>query len=144
MPDGPVVVDAMSFVCDEPRCDVGRADPGVVDEESHGAMEAASAVCPAADLIEVDRMVFGLDHQHASVSAARIACLVYRTSAYELGRFAAGQSVRVGPTSKRSELKTLLTGQRTVRGEGDKWQTSDALRPIEHGPRLHPADDDVL
>jgi len=58
----------------------------------------------------------GLDHQHAFVSAPRLHFGAHRGSLYELGTLAPGQSVRLGPTVRRSELKTFLT--RTVFSEG--------------------------
>jgi hypothetical protein len=83
--------------------------------------EGPVAVCPEADLIESDQMLSGSIVNTLSFPL-RNCMLVYHKSVYELGDIEAGRSVRVTPTSKRSELKTLLTGQRTVRGEGDKWQ----------------------
>jgi hypothetical protein len=48
--------------------------------------------------------------------------LAYRGSVYALGDIEPGNAARIGPTSKRSELKTLLTGQKAVRIEAEKWQ----------------------
>ncbi|MEN6365871.1 MAG: hypothetical protein ABFC88_03540 [Thermoguttaceae bacterium] len=51
-------------------------------------------------------------------------CLVaYDRSVYELGTIGPGESVRLGATTKRSELKTLLTGRKVVFVEGgDKFR----------------------
>ncbi len=49
--------------------------------------------------------------------------LAYGRSVYELGTLAPGESARVGSMSKRSELKTLLTGRKIVAiDKGDKYQ----------------------
>ncbi len=49
--------------------------------------------------------------------------LAYGRSVYELGTLGPGESARVGSMSKRSELKTLLTGRKIVVIEkGDKYQ----------------------
>ena len=51
--------------------------------------------------------------------------LAYGTSVYELGTIAPGESAAVGPVTKRSELKTLLTGRklapRSESGQGEKY-----------------------
>jgi hypothetical protein len=83
--------------------------------------EGPSAVCPAADLSEADPVIVG-SITNTLPFPLQNCILAYRSSAYEIGTIAAGQSVRLGPTTKRSELKTLLTGQRHVRVDGDKWQ----------------------
>ena len=46
--------------------------------------------------------------------------LAYGGSVYELGTLAPGESMRLGPTVKRRELKTLLT--KTIFSEGTKMQ----------------------
>ena len=49
--------------------------------------------------------------------------LAYGRSVYELGTIAPGESARLGPMTKRSELKTLLTGRKVVFAEtGDKYR----------------------
>lgn len=49
--------------------------------------------------------------------------LAYGRSVYELGALRPGQAARLGPMSKRSELKTLLTGRKIVfTTTGDKFQ----------------------
>ena len=45
--------------------------------------------------------------------------LAYGTSVYELGTIAPGESAAVGPATKRSELKTLLTGWKLASAEGE-------------------------
>jgi len=48
--------------------------------------------------------------------------LAYRRWAYDLGSLEPGQSVRLGPMSKRSELKTLLIGRKIEFNEaGDRY-----------------------
>jgi hypothetical protein len=46
--------------------------------------------------------------------------LAYGSSVYELGTIAPGESARLGAMSKRSELKTLLTGRKLVADESTK------------------------
>ncbi len=41
---------------------------------------------------------------------------------YELGTLQPGESARLGPMAKRSDLKTLLTGRRAVRDEGENYR----------------------
>ncbi len=49
--------------------------------------------------------------------------LAYGRSAYDLGAIGPGESVQVGLATRRSELKTLLTGRRVVVSEGgDKFR----------------------
>ena len=49
--------------------------------------------------------------------------LAYGRSVYELGTIDPGKAARLGPMSKRSELKTLLTGRKVVfTDSGDKYQ----------------------
>ncbi len=89
---------------------------------------------------------FGHDHQHARLSRCDECILAYGRSVYELGTLAPGESARLGPMTKRSELKTLLDRPegRLHRSRRQVSPGSHALRPVEHGPSLHPADDDVL
>ena len=49
--------------------------------------------------------------------------LAYGSSVYDLGTIAPGESARLGPMTKRSELKTLLTGRKLVcrRETGEKY-----------------------
>ena len=48
--------------------------------------------------------------------------LAYRHHAYELGTIGPGQSVGVGPTLRRRELKSLLTGQQIVLDDKDDFR----------------------
>ena len=49
--------------------------------------------------------------------------LAYGRSVYELGTIGPGESARLGPMSRRSELKTLLTGRKVVFTEAsDKYR----------------------
>jgi hypothetical protein len=82
--------------------------------------EGPTAVCPNADLIETDQQILTGVVTNTLPFTLRKCILACRGSVYEIGDVLPGKSVVLGPTSKRSELKTLLTGQRTVRGEGDK------------------------
>jgi hypothetical protein len=83
--------------------------------------EGATTACPVADLTEADPVVVGTI-TNTLPFPLRNCILAYRGSAYDVGTLAAGQAFRLEPTAKRSELKTLLTGQRQVRVEGEKWQ----------------------
>jgi hypothetical protein len=83
--------------------------------------EGPCSVCPAANLSEAEPVIVG-SIENTLPFPLENCLLVYRTSAYEIGTIPAGKSVPLGPTTKRSELKTLLTGQRHVRVDGDKWQ----------------------
>ncbi len=66
------------------------------------------------------------------------AVLVYRQWAYDLGDLRPGQALDLGATSKRSELKTYLTGRRLVPDEGgnkyrqvtDPWDRGGADIPL--------------
>lgn len=67
------------------------------------------------------------------------AVLIYRQWAYELGDLAPGQSLELGGTSRRSELKTYLTGRRLIPDETsgsryrqvtDPWDKSGADIPL--------------
>ena len=83
--------------------------------------EGPAPACPAAELIEADQVLSG-SIANTLPFPLHNCILAYRGSVYDLGPLAPGQSARLGPTSKRSELKTMLTGQRTVLTEGEKWQ----------------------
>jgi len=48
--------------------------------------------------------------------------LAHGRSVYELGAIEPGATVQLGSMSKRSELRTLLTGQKAVFTDGDKAQ----------------------
>jgi len=77
---------------------------------------------PQAELADENQLLAGsvtntLDHPLEQC------LLAYGRSVYELGTLAPGESARVGSMSKRSELKTLLTGRKIVTIEkGDKFQ----------------------
>jgi len=77
--------------------------------------EAPSAAYPAVELTEADQILSGAITNTLSFPL-RDCILAHRGSLYELGTLAPGQSVRLGPTVRRSELKTFLT--RTVFSEG--------------------------
>jgi hypothetical protein len=83
--------------------------------------EGPIAACPTADLTEADPVVVGTI-TNTLPFPLRNCILAYHGSVYEIGTLAAGQSTRLEPTAKRSELKTLLTGQKHVLVEGEKWQ----------------------
>ncbi len=80
---------------------------------------APGAACPAAELAESDELLSGSITNTLPFSLR--GCIVaYGRSAYDLGSLEPGQVARLAPTTKRSELKTLLTGYRAVFTEGDK------------------------
>lgn len=76
---------------------------------------------PSADLTETDPIVVG-SITNPFPFPLKNCILAYRGSAYEVGTIPARGAGRVGPATKRSELKTLLTGQKHVLVEGEKWQ----------------------
>ena len=124
----------------------GRADPGVVDVR-------ASLPGGSAPLRPVRRPIWSKPINCSSGT-------ITNTLPLPLGRVHSGsrpdrctnsarwsraESARLGPMAKRSDLKTLLTGRRTVRDAGRQVPPGGhALRPVEHGHSVYPADDDVL
>lgn len=48
--------------------------------------------------------------------------LAFDRSAYKLGTLQPGKSARFGPLTRRSELKTYLTGRRTVKADKDSYR----------------------
>jgi hypothetical protein len=83
--------------------------------------EATNDVCPAAELTEAEQFLSG-SITNTLPFPLRRCVLAHGRSAYELGTLQPGQSVFLGPTTKRTELATLLTGRRAVFTEGDKSQ----------------------
>jgi hypothetical protein len=81
--------------------------------------ESPAPACPKADLTEDDRLLSGSITNTFSFPLGNC-ILAYGRSAYELGTIEPGATVPLGTMSKRSELKTLLTGQKAVFAEGDK------------------------
>jgi hypothetical protein len=77
---------------------------------------APGAAFPAADLSESDRVLSG-SISNTLPFRLRDCVLVHRNSAYDLGTLAPGESIRLGPAVKRTELKTFLT---KVLGETDR------------------------
>jgi hypothetical protein len=72
-----------------------------------------TSVCPAANLSESEQLLTGPITNTLSFPLQD--CIVaHGGSVYEIGTLAPGQSAQLGPMARRSELKTLLTGRRTV------------------------------
>jgi hypothetical protein len=84
--------------------------------------EGPNTACPEADLSETDQVLSGSITNTLSFPLRRC-ILACGGSVYELGDLQPNQAERIGPTSKRSELKTLLTHQTAVlREEGTTSQ----------------------
>ncbi len=83
--------------------------------------EATAAACPAAELVATGRLLSGTITNTLGFPL-RKCLLAYGQSAYELGTLDPGRSVRLGAMTKRSELRTLLTGRRAVLTDGDKYR----------------------
>jgi hypothetical protein len=90
--------------------------------------EAPAPVIPAADLTAADQLLSG-SITNTLPFALDNCLLAYGRSAYELGRLAPGEAVRLGTMSKRSDLTTYLTGRRAVFTEADK--SRQAVTPYE-------------
>ncbi len=72
---------------------------------------------PPAELVEAGQMLSG-SITNTLACPLRNCILAHGVLVYELGTIGPGETARVGPTNKRSELKTLLTGRRFVANEG--------------------------
>ncbi|MCE5266443.1 MAG: hypothetical protein LLG00_00960 [Planctomycetaceae bacterium] len=87
--------------------------------------EMPTAAYPAAELAETDQMLSG-SITNTLPFALRNCLLAHGRYVYDLGPLAPGESARLGQMSKRSELKTWLTGLRTVVEEsgqvGEKYR----------------------
>lgn len=81
--------------------------------------ESGSKAFPEAELIDTDQILSG-SVSNTLPFPLQECLLAYGGSVYELGDIKPGESVRLGPTIKRSELKTLLTRQKAVFAEGAK------------------------
>ena len=102
--------------------------------------EAPSQACPAAELTDADQFLSGTITNTLPFPLEKC-ILAHGRSVYELGTLAPGESARLGPMTKRSELKTLLTGRKAVFTERRQVPAGGhALRPVEHGSRVYPAD----
>ena len=79
-----------------------------------------ATACPAADLSESEQLLTGPITN--TLPFALHDCIVaHGGSVYEIGTLEPGQSAQLGPMARRSELKTLLTGRRTVQGSGERF-----------------------
>ena len=125
---GPLAVDRAVPLRPRSGRPAGRAHPGVVDQELHRPLGGAGRACPAAELTAADQFLSGsitntlpfpLGKVHSGAGG----------SAYELGTLAPGESARLGPMTKRSDLATLLTGRKAVFTEADKSQ--QAVTPYD-------------
>jgi len=74
---------------------------------------APAAGCPAADLADENQVLSGTITNTLDFTLGRC-ILAYDRWAYELGTLRPGESARLGPDVKRSELQTLLTGLKFV------------------------------
>ncbi len=90
--------------------------------------EAPAQACPAAELTDADQLLSGSITNTLPFPLEKC-ILAHGGSAYELGTLAPGESARLGPMTKRSDLATLLTGRRAVFTEGDKSQ--QAVTPYD-------------
>jgi len=81
--------------------------------------EAPAPACLDADLADADELLAG-SIVNTLPFDLRDCMVAYGRWAYELGALRPGQAFHFVPTSKRSELKTRLTGRRAVLDESDK------------------------
>jgi hypothetical protein len=79
-----------------------------------------TAVCPAAELSEADQLLTG-PITNTLAFPLKDCIVAHGGSVYEIGTLRPGESVQLGPMARRSELKTLLTGRRTVQDSGEKF-----------------------
>jgi len=82
---------------------------------------APAADCPVAELAEADQLLSGSITNTLSFPLDEC-LLAHGRSVYDLGALTPGKSTRIGPMSKRSELKTLLTGRKVVVTEDNKYR----------------------
>ena len=103
-------------------CPARRADPSLVDEESCARWNAPTKAFPEADLTDDNQLLVGTLVNTLDFPLEQ--CIVaYGRSVYELGTIGPGEVARLGAMSKRSELKTLLTGRKVVFTEtNDKYR----------------------
>jgi hypothetical protein len=83
--------------------------------------DAPAAAGPSADLAEADQLLVGRITNTLPLPLDEC-ILAYGGSVYELGTLEPGRSARLGPMTKRSDLKTLLTGRRAVRDQGENYR----------------------
>ena len=79
-----------------------------------------ATACPAADLSESEQLLTG-PITNTLAFPLQDCIVAHGGSVYEIGTLQPGQSAQLGPMARRSELKTLLTGRRTVSGSGVKY-----------------------
>jgi hypothetical protein len=85
----------------------------------------AEGAFPKADLTECNQLLEGAV-TNAFDFPLEQCLLAYGRSVYDLGTLAPGESARLGPMTKRSELKTLLTGRKVVFTEGGEKYRQEA------------------
>jgi hypothetical protein len=77
---------------------------------------------PAADLTDENQYLVGSLVNTFDIPLEQC-ILAYGRSVYEVGTIGPGEAARIGPMTKRTELKTLLTGRKVVfTAAGDKYQ----------------------
>ena len=117
-----VAMDATLRFLGQPGCHVWRADPGRLDQEPHRALvrlgRRAAARRPYRRRAE---SLYGKLTNPFDFPLEQC-MLAYGNSGYELGTIEKNGSAQVGAESKRSELKTLLTGVVVTRAR-DKYRT---------------------
>jgi hypothetical protein len=84
--------------------------------------QAPCAVFPAAELAVGDDQLLRGEIRNTLDFALEKCVLIHGRSAYELGTLPPGGAAELGAMSRRSDLKTFLTGQKALLGEGDKFQ----------------------
>ncbi len=83
---------------------------------------ASTSMFPQAELTDENQLLTGTVTNTLDFPLEQC-ILAYGRSVYELGTIAPGESARLGAMTKRSELKTLLTGRKVVFVEtGDKYR----------------------
>ncbi|MEN6459609.1 MAG: hypothetical protein ABFC63_11850 [Thermoguttaceae bacterium] len=84
--------------------------------------QSSAAACPVAELAEADQLLTG-SITNTLPFQLEGCMLAYGRSVYEIGALAPGEAARLGVMSKRSELRTWLTGWRTVFNDTTKSNT---------------------
>jgi len=83
--------------------------------------DAPCELVPAAELQQSDWQLTGRI-QNTMRFPLRDCLLAYGRSVYELGTLQPGESISIGPMTRRTDLRTFLSGRKAVFTEGDKYQ----------------------
>jgi hypothetical protein len=84
--------------------------------------DASCSIYPAAELVLGDDQLLRGEIRNTLDFPLEKCVLFHGRSAYDIGTLKPGGSVEFGTMSRRSDLKTFLTGQTAVLDEGDKFR----------------------